>query len=308
MRGGLLALLGSLIVLLLTPTAAAQSEAERQDACLWPDLEVVCDAAVNARFGDMFPGFGDLVLIILVDLAVVALLALMIKVITSARPFPILRFKAAERVKEVEPGGTVRFSFALENLRSKAPVDIMLERPHLPGYWEAELEARREHESGFLIPRALVDDEETVMHLSSRKQGGDSAQVDLAIKAPADTQFEETLDYSLRAVPMIGGRMRKGKAKTSKVTVLVSPSVPTVEIMDVKHEPERIVPGVPVASQVSVKNKGEKEADGTRVVFYLNGNVVATKSLPRLAGGAEETITFDWTPAPGENRVRLAVQ
>jgi hypothetical protein len=294
------------LVLLVLPTASAQTDAQREDACLMPTVAALCDMAIDARMDEMFPGFADLVLLVLLDLVAVLALVGLVKVLALLRPFPTLRFKAKERVKEVEPGGGTTFEFELENLQSNAPAEVVLERPTLPGYWTADVTARTQLDSGFLVPQDMAEDNH--LFLTAKRQGANRARLLLEVRSPGDTTFEETLDYSLRAVPILGQRVRKGKAKTVRVTVLVSPSVPSVEITDVQHDPARIAPGVPVSTRVVVLNKGDKEADGADIVFYLNGSVVTSKSLPKLVGGASETITFDWTPAPGENRVRLVIE
>ncbi len=299
-----LLLLGLLVA---APLAAAQSQAEREDACLLPDAEAWCDLAIDAQFAQMFPGVADLMLFLVIDVVAVLLVAGVIWVLRAIRPFPTLRFKAEDRVKEVAPGGRVSFTYALENQLGTRPMDIILERPDLPGYWDAELDARTELESGFLIPHHMGEDHGT-LQLSSRQRGANHARLTLAVKAPADTSFEETLEYSLRAVPVIDGHVKKGKAKTAKVTVLVSPEVPPVQILDVEHDPDRIVADVPVATRVKVANRSEEAVDGADVVLYLNGDLVNRKRVGRLDPEAEEFVEFEWTAKRGENRVRVAVE
>lgn len=289
------------------PLAAAQTQAEREDACLLPGVEALCDAAIDVRFADMFPGFADLVLFLLVDLVVVLILVGVVWLLRRVRPFPTLRFKATDRVKEVAPGGRVTFTYELENQLGNRPMDVILERPDLPGFWDADLEARTELESGFLIPHAMGEDHGT-LRLSSRQRGANHARLSLAVRAPVDTSFEETLEYSLRAVPVIDGQVKKGKAKTAKVTVLVSPEVPAVQILDVEHDPDRIVADVPVSTRVKVQNRSEEAAEGADVVLYLNGEVISRKRIGRLEPEAEDYVEFDWTARRGENRIRLAVE
>lgn len=307
MRAPWFAALLLLAVVVAAPLAAAQTDAERQDACLVPDVEALCDLAIAARFADMFPGFADLMFFLLIDLVVVLVLVGVIWVLRAIRPFPTLRFKAHDRVKEVPPGGRVTFQYELENQLGNRPMDVILERPDLPGFWDAELEARTELDSGFLIPHHMGEDHGTVQ-LSSRQRGANHARLALAVKAPADTSFEETLEYSLRAVPVIDGHVKKGKAKTAKVTVLVSPEVPAVQILDVVHDPDRIVADVPVSTRVKVANRSEEATDGADVVLYLNGDAVGRKRIGRLEPDAEDFVEFEWTAKRGENRVRLAVE
>jgi hypothetical protein len=305
MRGAwTLGVLAALVA--LAPMASAATASEREAACVFPDVDALCDAAIMVLFDRAFAGYADVALAIVANIVAVALLIGLIHLVRTVKPSSMIRLKVAERVKEVEPGGRVKFHYELENLMGRSPVEVFLERPTLPGYWSAEMTGAAELDSGFRIPQTLNG--EATIQLTGRRKGASRAALELVVTAPAESTFEETLDYSLRAVPWVAGRVRKRKARTAKVTVLVTPSAPIVQIMDVAHEPPRVAPGVPVLTRVLVKNRGEKDAADVKVAFMLNGDESDAKFVPSLASGAEAAVEFRWTPQAGENKIRLVVQ
>lgn len=293
----LLAVLAALLVS-VAPVGAAQ------DCSL--GVEPLCDAAESAFFTDLFGQYGDIALafvgLLLGALVVIGLLSL----VRQLRPESLLRFEVAEKMRELEPGASARFKLELENRNHRYPVDVFLERPELPAGWTQEVFASILLPSGFRVPQAVSGS--ASFPLTAEARGANRAAIEVRLKSPADLAAEETLDYELKAVPVFRGRLRKAKAKRARLTALVTPHVPVVQILKVQHEPEQILAGTPVLTRAFLANTGERDATDVAVMFALNGQEIDKKIVPRLSVAAEAQVEFNWVPQAGENKIRVALE
>lgn len=270
------------------------------------DNEQLCDAADASQLDTVFGDRADLVLIVLALFALVLVLILLISILRRLKPNRMLRVDVGEKMREVEPGSTARFKLELENVNRRFPVDVFLERPEVPSGWAHEVAAAILLPSGFRVPQALGATNSFT--LSSETRGANRALVQVDITAPSESKIEETLDYELRAIPVFRGKLRKGRSKKTQLTTLVTPHLPHVQIFKVVHEPEKIVAGTPVLTRAYLANKGEKNASDVAVKFTLNGLEIDKKIVPAIGMQAEAQVEFNWTPLPGENKIRVAVE
>lgn len=289
-----------LAALLLLPTVFPVASAQ----CTI-DQEALCDVTQAAQFDQIFGEYGDIVLIVLALIGVALVLVILISLIRKLKPNRMLRFDVAEKMREVEPGSTARFKVEVENLNRRYPIDVFLERPEVPTGWSHDVTASILLPSGFRVPQALGAT--SSFQLSSETRGANRALVQVAVTAP-ESRVEETLDYELRAVPVFRGKLRKGRAKKTQLTTLVTPHLPHVQIFKVLHEPEKITAGTPVLTRAYLTNKGEKNALDVAVKFTLNGQELDKKIVPAIGIQAEAQVEFNWTPQAGENKIRVAVE
>ena len=278
------------------PVAAAQCVTEQA---------ALCDASEAARFDEIFGQYGDIALILLALMVVAFVLVLLISLLRRLKPNRMLRFDVGEKMREVEPGSTARFKVEVENLNRRYPIDVFLERPEVPTGWSHDITASILLPSGFRVPQALGAT--SSFQLSSEARGANRALVQVNVTAP-ESRVEETLDYELRAVPVFRGKLRKGRAKKTQLTTLVTPHLPHVQIFKVVHEPEKILAGTPVLTRAYLSNKGEKNAVDVAVKFTLNGQELDKKIVPAIGIQAEAQVEFNWTPQAGENKIRVAVE
>ncbi len=268
------------------------------------DNEQLCDATQDARFDDIFGEYGDIALIVLALMLVAFVLVVLLSILRRLKPNRMLRFDVAEKMREVEPGSTARFKVEVENLNRRYPIDVFLERPEVPTGWSHDVTAAILLPSGFRVPQPLGAT--SSFQLSSEARGANRALVQVNVTAP-ESRVEETLDYELRAVPVFRGKLRKGRAKKTQLTTLVTPHLPHVQIFKVVHEPEKIMAGRPVLTRAYLSNKGEKNALDVAVKFTLNGQELDKKIVPAIGIQAEAQVEFNWTPQAGENKIRVAV-
>jgi hypothetical protein len=288
-----------LALLLLTfaaPIAAAQCTI---------DNEQLCDLAQTARFDDVFGEYADIALIAIGLFATALLLVLLTWLLAKLRPNGMLRLDVGEKMREVEPGSTARFKVEVENVNRRYPVDVYVERPEIPSGWSQDVSAAILLPSGFRVPQALGA--ASTFSLSSETRGANRAVIQVSVTAPAETKVEESMDYELRTIPVFRGKIRKGRARKTQLTTLVTPHLPHVQIYKVAHEPERIMAGQPVLTRAFLANKGEKDAAEVAVRFTLNGQEIDRKIVPAIATQAEAQVEFHWTPQAGENKIRVAV-
>jgi hypothetical protein len=298
MRARLLTLLALFAVLLAAPLAVAKT------SCTI-DNKQLCDAAKSASFDKAFGSFGDIALIVLGLFATALVLNLLLWILFHLRVRRLLRIRVAEKVREVEPAGTVRFKIEVENLQQRLPIEVFLEHEGLPSGWESQLSAAVLLPSGFRLPQTVG--EMSSVTLSSVAKGAHSAVVELRATAPAGVTTEETVETDLRVVPVFRGHLKKRSAKKAHLTILVVPHLPKVQILKVSHRPERISVGQPVLTTATVVNRGEREAHDVSVAFTLNGAEVDKKVVPALAIQGAADVEFSWTPQHGENKIRVAV-
>lgn len=286
-----------LSVLLAIPNAAAQ------DCSL--GAGPVCDAARDAGLDRLFGSYADVGLVALGLVAAALVLVLLVALIRRLRVYRVLRLETAEKVREVEPGSTARFKLEVENGHPILPVDVFLERATLPDGWKQSAEALVELPSGFRAPQELG--ETSSIPLTSASKGAHRAVVELRVEPPPGLTAEETVEYGVRALPVFNGKVRKRRAKKLNFTLLVVPHVPKVQINKVSHDPARIAVGKPVHTTALVSNAGDREARDVAVAFTLNGQEVDRKIVPTLAASGEARVEFDWTPQPGENKIRVSI-
>lgn len=289
--------LGLLGLLTLVPTVAARE-------CTF-DQKDLCDVARDMMLDDAFGAQADVALVVGGVLAAAFVLFLLAWLVRHLKPSRVLRVSTSEKMKEVEPGATAQFRVNVSNHLSRLPVEVYAERPPLPEGWSTEVAAHTILPSGFKVPQELP--EATSLALASAARGGNEALIEVRLTPPATAKFEETLDYEMRLVPVVRGKLRKGKAKKARLTVLVTPHVPVVQITKVLHTPERISPGNPVLTRAILVNRGEREARDVSVIFSLNGSELDKKIVPQVGVAGEAEVEFNWIPQAGENKIRVAV-
>jgi hypothetical protein len=288
------------LLLLAAPTALAKGE----DDCVSKVVEL-CDAAEAAMFQEAFGEWGDIVLAFVALFVVALVLNLLIWLVFRLKIRRLLRLTVADKVREVEPGGTVRYKMDVENLQGRYPVEVFLEHDGLPTGWESKLSASVVLPSGFRMPQEVGELNSFV--LSSAARGSNSALVELKATAPTDVTTEETVETEVRVMPVVRGHLKKRSSKKAGLTILLVPHLPKVQILKVTHRPERISVGHPVMTTATVVNKGEREARDVAVSFTLNGSEMDKKVVPALAVQGAADVEFNWTPQTGENKIRVAV-
>ena len=292
-------LLALAAILLGAPTAAAKGE-----GCSL-NVDEICNIATDAQLNTVFGEFADIALIVLGLFATALVVVLVLWVAFHLKMSRLLRVNVGEKLREVEPGGSAKFKIEIENIQSRLPVDLFLEKGLLPEGWTTEVRTSIVLPSGF----KMVQDtsETTPITLGPESKGGHRSIVEIHATAPADKTAEESIDYELRAVPVFRGKVRKSRAKTIRLTLLVTPHVPKVQISRVVHQPEHITVGSPVVTRAILVNRGERDASDVAVLFTLNGHEVDKKIVPALSVQGETEVEFNWTPQTGENRIRVAV-
>lgn len=286
-----------LALLLAIPAAAAQD-------CTLGDGPL-CDGARSAGLDGPFGTYADLGLVVLGLVGTALVLVLLVAIVRRFRVYRVLRLETTEKVREVEPGHEARFKLEIENGHPILPVDVFVEREKLPEGWQQSAEALVELPAGFRAPQELG--ETTSIALSSASKGANRAVVEFRVESPPDLTIGETVDFAVRALPVLNGKVRKRRAKKINFTLLVTPVVPKVQIGKVTHEPPRISVGKPVHTTALVTNTGDREARAVAVAFTLNGEEVDRKIVPTLPISGEVQVEFDWTPQPGENKIRVSI-
>ncbi|MBI2078793.1 MAG: hypothetical protein HYT80_10565 [Euryarchaeota archaeon] len=297
MRITILVALAALV--LVAPSAVAKGE-----GCSL-NVDVVCDAATTAQLDAVFGEFADVALIVLGLVVLALVVVFLLWIAFHLKVSRLLRVNVGEKLREVEPGGSAKFKVEIENIQSRLPVDLFLEKGFLPEGWTTEVRTSVVLPSGF---KMVGDSSETTpITLGPESKGGHRSIIEVHAKAPADKTSEESIDYELRAVPVFRGKVRKSKAKTIRLTLLVTPHLPKVQISRVVHQPEHITVGSPVITRALLVNRGERDASDVAVLFTLNGQEVDKKIVPALGVQGETEVEFNWTPQSGENRIRVAV-
>lgn len=268
-------------------------------------VQGLCDAADSAGFVTVFGEYADVALIFAGLVATALALILLLWVAFHLKISRLLKVNVGEKVRELEPGGTAKFKFEIENLQSRLPVDLFLERGYLPEGWVQDVRAAVVLPSGFKMVHEGADT--TPLTLGPESKGGHRAVVEVRASAPGDTANEQAVDYELKAVPVFRGKVKKRKAKTVRFTFLVTPHLPKVQIARVIHEPQQITVGSPVLTRAVLVNKGDRDANEVAVLFTLNGQEIDKKIVPALGVQGETEVEFNWTPQNGENRIRVAV-
>lgn len=299
-RGGVILMRPLLLVLLLVPFVAPLASAQACPA----DLEdTVCQYADDYGFTDLLGDYGWIALLVLALFVVIVVVNFLVWLL-GPKGGPRVGVQAREQVREVGPGGSVQLVMDVENRRRKTGVDLWISVPELPMGWSAAPFAAIAHPSGWTTPVALSLD--TPLHLSSAQRGANKAAVAVQLNAPHEASAEETIDVPIRVVPLALGTPGGRKSTEVRYSVLLTTRRPVLQIANVMHDPDRIAAGRPVTTRASVQNAGEVEARDVSVSFLLNDQTVETKSVPLVPPKGEAAVEFRWTPAHGENRIRIS--
>lgn len=270
------------------------------------DNEPLCDLATTAMFDEIFGDAADIGFIAIGLLVVAGVLQALVWLILRFRIRRLMRLTVAEAVREVEPGKAAKFKLEVENLQSGSQLEVLLEPSNsLPAGWTSESSVSLVTSGGFRIPQTPAAGHGVVLLPAPR--GANRAMVELRITAPADLAGEETMETEFHAVPVVAGTPKKGKGKKARLTVLVTPHLPKVQITKVIHQPERISAGTPVTTRATLVNKGDRDAREIAVAFTLNGLEVDKKIVPALAVEGAADVEFNWTPTHGENKIRVSI-
>lgn len=283
-----------LALMTLVPTAQA-CVLEQKDLC-----KIATDAGFEGAFGD----YADVVFVVLALLALIVLLNL-IALLFRKSPKPKYTIVPREQVKEVSPGGVVQLILDVENQRPKTSLDLAVDVENLPAGWSAAPFAAVGYPSGFTAPVAISA--ESPLHLSSANRGAHKAAVAVQLTAPTQVAVEETLDVPVRVVPMSAGVRKPAQGEDLHFSVALTTKRALLAVKNVTHDPEHIVAGRPVATKAHIANTGEVEAREVGVNFLLNDQNVDHQVVAILPPGGDATVEFHWTPAHGENRIRINV-
>lgn len=274
-------------------------------ACVIDNADL-CEIATTAKFDQIFGEWADIGLIVVGLLAVAAVLHGLVWLVLRFRIRRLVRVTVGEAVREVEPGKVAKFRLEVENLQSSRQLEVILEPGNsLPSGWTSEHSVAVVSSGGFKVPQQASETQGIVLLPGAR--GANRASVEVRFTAPADLPGEETMETEFRVIPVVGGNLRKRKAKKARLTVLVTPHLPKVQILRVTHQPERILAGTPVTTRATLVNKGERDASEVAVTFSLNGLEVDKKIVPALAVEGAADVEFNWTPTHGENKIRVAI-
>jgi hypothetical protein len=285
-----------LALLVVLPGAAAQE-------CSL-DQKAICDPAKDAGLVDLFGEYGDVALLFLALFVAIALIAGLVWLL-GPKQTPKFLVQPRELVREVGPGGHVQLVLDVENRRKGSSLDLWVDIPSLPPGWSAAPYAAVVTPSGWTLPVALGAD--APLHLSSVSRGQHKAAVAVQLEAPNEALAEETIDVPIRVTPLAMGAPRGKKATELRYSVLLTTRRPQLQITNVAHDPDRIVAGKGVHTRAVVSNVGDIEAREVGVQFLLNDTAIDRKVVALLPPKAESTVEFDWTPGPGENRIRISV-
>jgi hypothetical protein len=285
------------LALVLLPVAGA-------DHCVGGDT-VLCDYAHDARMDLLFGSYADVGLALTGLFLVALILSALVWLFSGGNKGPKFSVEPREQVKEVGPGGTAQLLLDVENRRKRAGLDLWIQVPDLPVGWSATPFAAVSTSSGFTFPIALS--RESPLHLSGASKGANKAAVAVQITAPPEVAQEESLDLPVRLVPLAVGVPRPRKGRETHFAVQLTTRAPVIEVVSVRHDPERIAVGKPVTTQAHVTNAGDAEARDVAVSFLINDQTVDQKIVPNLPAGGEATVEFHWVPAAGANRIRIHV-
>ncbi|HLE46902.1 MAG TPA: CARDB domain-containing protein [Candidatus Thermoplasmatota archaeon] len=293
----------ALPVALLAVVVAAPGAVAKGGCTL--SVDELCNQARDLQFDAVFGDFADIALVVVALVATALVLILLLFVVFHLKVSRLLKVNVSEKVRELEPGGSAKFKLEIENLQPRLPVDLFLEKGDLPEGWVHEIRTAVVLPSGF----KMVHDagESSPLTLGPESKGGHRAVVEVRASAPGGTRAEESIDYELKAVPVFRGKVRKSKAKNVRLTFLVTPHLPKVQISRVVHQPEHITVGSPVLTRAILVNRGDRDANDVAVLFTLNGQEIDKKIVPALGVQGEMEVEFNWTPQSGENRIRVAV-
>ena len=97
---------------------------------------------------------------------------------------------------------------------------------------------------------------------------------------------------------------------TVEITVTVEPAVRDCAIVSVDSAPSHVPPGVTVAVNVTVTNKGSA-SESFNLTLSRDSKAIAVKRISSLSPGSGLTETFDWNTAgllPGNYTLRISLE
>ena len=102
--------------------------------------------------------------------------------------------------------------------------------------------------------------------------------------------------YTASFVATDDGDPPMSDTKTVEMTVMVEPAVRDCAIVSVDSAPSHIPPGVTVAVNVTVTNKGSV-SESFNLTLSHDSKVIAVKRITSLSPGSGFTVTFEWSTA-----------
>lgn len=269
-------------------------------------VDDLCKAADDYQLDRVFGPWADLGLILVGLVAVAGLVSLFVGLarVTWRRRKSVI-VETQDSMREIQPGGTAKLAFTVQNPNAAVPAFVRLDPTTTPPGWLLHLKATREMAAGNRL--VLESDGTADLHLPPASAPGSQAAVEVQLIAPTNTPERETVEYEFRVAPAGRGGSSRKKGIVAPVTILVTGHSPLVQITQVQHEPEKIRSGAPVTTRARVANRGEREALDVAVQFLLNGQELDKKVVPVLAPSAETDVEFTWQAQPGENHIRVAV-